>query len=85
MNQIAKIEFGNDFSNILNAKIIGVCGAGYQERSGFVERVSMQDHRVLGKLVQVWVKWDGQEESEPYFPRQFNNYYPNCPIGVYVA
>ncbi len=83
-NEINKIEFSDNYSNVLNAEIVGF--DGYKERKGTVEKVSIQNHSVLGRLVQIWVKWNEQEKPEPYFPRQFSKYVSgNRSIGVYVV
>lgn len=84
MRSVSKIEFNDDYSNILNTEIIGY--DGNVKRVGIVERVSIQNHSVLGRLVQIWVKWNGQDKPEPFFPRQFEKYLPsNNAIGIYVA
>ncbi len=83
MLEISNIESCEDFTHVLNTEVIGI--DGYSNRKGIVKKITMQDHKVLGKLVQIWIKWDGQENLEAFFPRQFKKYYPNCPIGIYVV
>lgn len=82
--ELSKIEFTDDYSNVLNAEVIGF--DGYGERKGTIERISIQNHSVLGNMVQIWVKWNEQEKAEPFFPRQFERYMPsNRAIGVYIV
>lgn len=82
-NEIVGYKFSQDFSNILGAKIVG--NDGYGENEGYVIKVSMQNHSVLGVLVQIWIKWSYSDVLEPFFPRQFNKYFSGSkPTGIYV-
>lgn len=80
-NQLSEIETRN---NILGTEIIGF--DGYGEYNGVIEELSVEEHRILGTLKFVWVRWlDGCKEGilEHYFPNQFRHISKKCGIGVY--
>jgi len=80
MNNIATQE-RQSRCEVIGAEIIGI--DGYSKRTGAVESVSVYDHKILGRLTQVWVRWDDNNALEPFFPRQFSKYCRTSAIGVY--
>ena len=76
----------NIMTDILGRTVIGVdgCQAPYK---GTIEKVTDINHRVLGRIIQVWVKWENQgEHLTGYSPRQFKRWDGGQQkIGVYVV
>lgn len=68
---------------VIGTEIIGI--DGYSKRTDVVESVSVYDHKILGRLTQVWVRWDDNGALEPFFPRQFSKYNGTRKIGVYYV
>lgn len=66
---------------ILGTEIIGI--DGFSKRTGVIEQVTDYSHSVLGRFIQVWVRWDDNNALEPFFPRQFMKYEGHSAIGVY--
>lgn len=78
---------------ILGLKVYGVCG-GFIYHEGIVRKVSVYDHRLLGRINQVWVEWFNHEGEdfytpghlEPFDPRQFRKWEGSSEkIGVYYS
>lgn len=77
--------------SIIGTKVFGVCG-GFVYHEGVVRKLTVYDHRLFGRLVQVWVEWfnhDGEDfytkgHLEPFEPRQFKKWQGSSEkIGVY--
>lgn len=65
---------------LLNKKVIGISGAMHPEREGIITKWVNED--IGGAMY--YVKWEGQEREEPYFPHQFKPYERGAAaIGVY--
>lgn len=79
--------------NILGMKVYGVCG-GFIYHEGIIRKLSVYDHRILGRINQVWVEWfnhDGEDfytkgHLEPFDPKQFKKWEGSSErIGVYYS
>ena len=69
--------------SILGYEVVGVDGCR-EPYSGVIKEVSIYDHNVLGKVVQVWVEWDNNiGHLSPYMPYQFENWEKRRGLGVY--
>ena len=79
--------------NILGLKVYSVCG-GFVYHEGVIRKTSVYDHKILGRLVQVWVEWFNHEGEDfyseghltPYNPEQFQKWEGSSEkIGVYYS
>ena len=74
--------------NILGAEVVGVdgCSAPYR---GTIRELSVYDHKILGRMVQVWVEWEREGypkgHLEGYSPSQFKEWDNQRAMGVYYV
>lgn len=69
--------------NVLGMKVIGVDGC-QSPYTGIIKELSIYDHKILGRLIQVWVEWLIKPgHLTPYEPRQFKKWENQNSIGVY--
>lgn len=78
-------EYINNEKSVLGFEVIGVDGC-QEPYKGVIKEVSIYDHSVIGKLIQVWVEWDNDPgHLTPYSPHQFSKWGSRRGIGVYFA
>ena len=79
--------------DILGLKVYSVCG-GFIRHEGVIRELSIYNHRLLGRLEQVWVEWFNHEGEDaytaghltPYNAKEFKEWTGTTgKIGVYYT